>query len=37
MPTVGFWLRDGQVQESGDLKESEAVTHIDFSLSDPLA
>ena len=37
MPHVGFWLRDGQEQEGGDLKPSEAVTHIDFSLSDPLA
>lgn len=34
---VGFWLRDGLEQESGDLEDSEAVAHIDFSLSDPLA
>lgn len=28
---VGFWLRDGQVQEeTGDLEDSEAVAHIDF-------
>lgn len=32
MPTVGFWLLAGQEQESGDLKDSEAVTHIDFLL-----
>lgn len=37
MSIIGFWLRDGQGQDSGDLKDSEAVTPIDFSLSDPLA
>lgn len=29
--------RGGQEREGGDLKDSEVVTHIDFSLSDPLA
>lgn len=37
MLTVGVWFGDGQGKEGGDLKDSEVVTHIDFSLSDPLA
>lgn len=37
MSTAGVWLREGLGREGGDLKDSEAVTPIDFSLSDPLA
>lgn len=37
MPPIGVWFGDGQGKEGGDLKDSEVVTHIDFSLSDPLA
>lgn len=37
MPTAGIWLTDSQGREGGDLKDSEVVAYIDFSLSDPLA
>lgn len=37
LPAAGAWLRDGQGREGGELKDSEAVAYIDFSLSDPLA
>lgn len=33
---VGVWLRDGR-EAKCDLKDSEVVAYIDFSLSDPLA
>lgn len=37
MPTAGVWLRDGLRREGGDLKDSEVVAYIDFSLCDPVA
>lgn len=36
LPHVGVWLRDGR-EAKCDLKDSEVVAYIDFSLSDPLA
>ena len=37
MPPAEAWLRDGLGRDSGDLKDSEVMAYIDFSVSDPLA